>query len=135
MLRDEKLDFWLKNGFNVLFVGKHGVGKTAMIKECFTRNGLVLGETFLYFSAATLDPWVDLVGVPKERVSEDGTPYLDLVRPPFTGHRRRAGRVLRRVQPLAQEDPQRRDGTAPVQVHQRQALPQPQSRLGRHQPD
>lgn len=81
MIRDEKLDFWLMNGFNVLFVGKHGVGKTATINACFTRNGLVLGETFLYFSAATLDPWVDLVGVPKERAGDDGIPYLDLVRP------------------------------------------------------
>lgn len=67
MIRHEKLDFWLKHGLNVLIEGQHGVGKTAMIKACFERNNLVLGETFLYFSAATLDPWVDLVGVPKER--------------------------------------------------------------------
>jgi len=69
-IRDEKLDFWLEHEQNVLFVGKHGVGKTAMIKQCFERHDLVLGETFLYFSASTLDPWVDLVGVPKERITD-----------------------------------------------------------------
>lgn len=76
-----KLDFYLEHGFNVLFVGRHGCGKTTMIKDCFERAGLRLGETFLYFSAATLDPWVDLVGVPKEVKNEDGTSYLELVRP------------------------------------------------------
>lgn len=78
---DKKLDFWFKNGRNVLFVGKHGVGKTALIKSCFERNGLNHGETYLYFSASTLDPWVDLCGVPEKTVSPEGIPYLELVRP------------------------------------------------------
>ncbi len=60
------------NGFNVLLVGGHGVGKTAMVKEVF--DGL--GWTWKYFSASTIDPWVDLVGVPKEK---DGV--LELIRP------------------------------------------------------
>ena len=66
-MRDEKLDFWLKHGFNVCFVGRHGVGKTAMVKACYERAGLVQGSSYLYFSGSTLDPWVDFVGVPKER--------------------------------------------------------------------
>lgn len=80
MQGDKKLDFWFKHGRNVLFVGKHGCGKTASIKQCFERNGLVHGTTYLYFSASTLDPWVDLVGVP-EKVEKDGKVFLDLVRP------------------------------------------------------
>lgn len=60
------------NGFNVLLEGSHGVGKTAMVKEVFDR----LGWNWKYFSASTIDPWVDLVGVPKEK---DGV--LTLVRP------------------------------------------------------
>lgn len=75
-LKSEKLDFWIKNNYNVLLVGKHGVGKTAIIKDAFERAGL----RWKYFSASTLDPWVDLVGVPKEVQSENGN-YLDLVRP------------------------------------------------------
>ena len=75
-LKDEKLDFWIKNHYNVLFVGKHGVGKTSIIKSAFERAGL----RWKYFSASTLDPWVDLVGVPKEIQDENGN-YLDLVRP------------------------------------------------------
>lgn len=61
-IREEKLDFWIKNGLNVLFIGKHGVGKTSMVKDAFERNEL----SWKYFSAATMDPWVDFIGVPKE---------------------------------------------------------------------
>jgi len=74
---EKKLDFWIKNNYNVLFVGKAGAGKTSMIKEAFTK---AFGDKWKYFSASTMDPWVDFVGVPKEREDEKG-PYLDLIRP------------------------------------------------------
>jgi MoxR-like ATPase len=64
-----KLDFWVKSSSNVLFIGKHGVGKTAMVKDAFERNGL----KYKYFSASTMDPWVDFIGVPREKV-EDKAP-------------------------------------------------------------
>jgi len=80
-IRDEELDAFFKAGYNVLLSGKHGVGKTAMIKSCFERNGLIRNESYLYFSTPTLDPWVDLVGVPKEVKGPDGKYHLDLVRP------------------------------------------------------
>ena len=76
MISDAKLEFWIKHNLNVLFVGRHGVGKTATIKQAFDRAGL----RWKYFSAATMDPWVDFIGVPKER-EVDGIQYLDLVRP------------------------------------------------------
>lgn len=59
-----------------MFIGKHGVGKTAVILEAFKASGL----RSQYFSASTMDPWVDFIGVPKE-VTKDGKTYLDLVRP------------------------------------------------------
>lgn len=74
---EKKLDFWIKNNYNVLFIGKAGAGKTSMIKEAFTK---AFGDKWKYFSASTMDPWVDFVGVPKEREDEKG-PYLDLIRP------------------------------------------------------
>jgi len=80
-INDDKLDKWFKNRRNVLFIGKAGVGKTAQIKSCFERNGLELNKTFLYFSTSTLDPWVDLIGVPKETRDENGNTFLELVRP------------------------------------------------------
>lgn len=76
MLKDEHLDFWIDNNYNALFKGKHGTGKTTRIIEAFERAGL----KWKYFSASTMDPWVDLVGVPKE-IKEGGKSYLDLVRP------------------------------------------------------
>jgi hypothetical protein len=60
------------NGFNVLLTGRHGVGKTAIVRECFNN----LGWNWKYFSASTIDPWVDLVGVPKEKNG-----VLELIRP------------------------------------------------------
>jgi hypothetical protein len=75
-MQDTKLDFWIKKNYNVLFEGKHGVGKTARIIAAFDRAGL----KYKYFSASTLDPWVDFVGVPKE-VTENGQTFIDLIRP------------------------------------------------------
>lgn len=62
---------------NVLLSGKHGVGKTAVIKQIFTER---YGDNWLYFSASTMDPWVDFVGIPKEIADEKGH-YLELVKP------------------------------------------------------
>jgi hypothetical protein len=76
-LRPANFDFWIKNDLNVLLRGKHGVGKTAMVVDAFERNNL----KYKYFSAATMDPWVDFIGVPKEMSNGDGESYLDLVRP------------------------------------------------------
>ena len=73
----ETLNFAVENNLNVMLIGKHGVGKTAMIKEVFEKHGL----NWQYFSASTIDPWVDLIGVPKESIDEDGNPFLDIVRP------------------------------------------------------
>jgi hypothetical protein len=80
MITDNKLKFWIENGQNVLFVGKHGVGKTARVIEAFNEAKL----NWLYFSASTLDPWVDFIGIPKEVKDNHGNSYIDLVRPkPF----------------------------------------------------
>lgn len=62
-----KLEFWVKNKQNVLFVGRHGVGKTAIVKDTF--YGLNLN--YRYFSAATMDPWVDFIGIPREKVKDE----------------------------------------------------------------
>lgn len=73
---DKNIDFWIQKNQNVLLRGKHGVGKTARILEAFTRHGL----KYQYFSASTMDPWVDFIGVPREK-TENGVTFLDLVRP------------------------------------------------------
>ncbi len=73
---DKMLDKFIENDRNVLLVGRHGVGKTSLILAAFERAGL----KYKYFSAATMDPWVDFIGVPKEQSDKDGV-YLDLVRP------------------------------------------------------
>ena len=64
------LDFWIKNNLNVLFIGKHGVGKTSLILDAFQGNNL----RYKYFSASTMDPWVDFIGVPRS-MEDDKGPY------------------------------------------------------------
>lgn len=75
---DEKLDFWLQHNWNVLLVGSHGIGKTTVVSQAFDRANL----NWQYFSAPTMDPWVDFIGVPKEKIDPvTGASYLDLIRP------------------------------------------------------
>ncbi len=76
---EKKLDFWIQNNYNVLFKGKAGVGKSALVIDAFNKAGL----KWLYFSASTMDPWVDFIGVPKEVKNEQGQSYLDLIRPKY----------------------------------------------------
>ena len=71
------MDFWVSHGMNVMFEGRRGVGKTAVVKDCFTRNGL----RWKYFSAATMDPWVDFCGIPRA-VTKDGREVLEFVLSP-----------------------------------------------------
>jgi hypothetical protein len=71
-----KLLFWIEKRYNVLFTGKHGIGKTAMILEAFKKAGL----RYAYFSGSTMDPFVDFVGVPLKIEGPDG-PRIELVRP------------------------------------------------------
>jgi hypothetical protein len=76
---EEKLRFYLKNKRNVLLEGRHGTAKTTLICKIFNE---VYGEgNWLYFSASTLDPWVDFVGVPRTVKDEDGEDVLEFVRP------------------------------------------------------
>lgn len=80
MITDSKMKFWIDNNLNVLFIGHAGVGKTARVKKAFDESGL----KWLYFSAATLDPWVDFIGIPKESQDEKGNKFIELIRPkPF----------------------------------------------------
>jgi hypothetical protein len=80
-ISNKKLNFWAENNYNVIFCGRHGVGKTAIIESVFNEHFGQQGKDWLYFSAATMDPWVDFIGVPKEKKDDDGTSYLELVRP------------------------------------------------------
>ena len=79
IINKSRLKQYASLGYNVLFIGKHGVGKTATIKDVFTE---MYGDRWKYFSASTLDPWVDFVGIPKI-VSDEHGDHLKLIRPSF----------------------------------------------------
>lgn len=82
MINQKKLSLYLSNGLNVLLEGAHGVGKTAVVKEVFESANL----KWKYYSAATMDPWVDFIGVPKTVSDENGNEVLELVKPKDLAH-------------------------------------------------
>lgn len=85
-IKTDLLKQYAKEGYNVLLSGKHGVGKTAIIKEVF---GEVFGdqhERWKYYSASTMDPWVDFIGIPKNYTKDDGREVFGIIPPEnFTG--------------------------------------------------
>jgi MoxR-like ATPase len=66
----------VKAGLNVLLIGPRGKGKTAVALAVARASGLQLK----YFSASTLDPFADLVGIPFP-VTDGDRKRLEFVRP------------------------------------------------------
>lgn len=86
MINTEVLKRYTNVGYNVLFTGRHGVGKTALIKEIFTEKFGEMNEGWMYFSASTLDPWVDFIGIPKNYTNDKGQEVFKIIPPEhFTG--------------------------------------------------
>lgn len=61
---------------NILLMGPAGTGKTQSLLESVEIAGL----NCKYMSAATLDPYIDLVGLPVAKDLEDGTQELQMLR-------------------------------------------------------
>lgn len=77
MINHKILETYIDNGFNILIQGKHGVGKTAVLNKACENLGLRLK----YYSASSLDPYTDLVGIPKFSKDENGKDIITSVRP------------------------------------------------------
>lgn len=69
-----KIQDYAKHDLNVLISGLAGTGKTHMIIEAVNNLGL----TLKYYSASTLDPYTDLVGIP---VPQNETKTVEYYRP------------------------------------------------------
>lgn len=77
LVNEKKLAFYVERNLNVLFEGERGVGKTSVIYKTFNEANLRVK----YFSAPTMDPWTDLVGVPSTVVRSDGKEVLRMIPP------------------------------------------------------
>lgn len=77
-----KLQFAYENGLNVIIEGKHGVGKTSIIQNVIENNRLKHNLEYVSFSAATMDPWIDFLGIPRMAES-NGEPVIKLVKPEY----------------------------------------------------
>jgi len=71
------LDQWISANANVLLIGEKGVGKSMQILDSFKRNEL----KFSYFSGATLDPWVHILGIPTVSKQAEGANKVDFALP------------------------------------------------------
>jgi hypothetical protein len=60
----------------VLVIGESGVGKTTMIEEAAETMNLKVA----YFNAPTMDPYLNLVGIPNVRRDKEGRACLEFVR-------------------------------------------------------
>lgn len=76
----DNLDLYIKNKLNCILIGRHGVGKSTILLQLFEKH---FPNNYLYFSTSTLDPWCDLIGIPREQTNQKGEMYLDLLRPKF----------------------------------------------------
>ena len=72
----EQMERWFNSNKNVLIYGDHGVGKTSIIKNYWDSIGI----KYQIFSGATLDPWVDIIGIPK-LVTRNREKVLEFARP------------------------------------------------------
>lgn len=85
-LNTTTLNRYATEGYNVLLSGGHGVGKTAIIKEVFGKEFGEHDVSWKYFSASTLDPWVDFIGIPKNYTNDKGKEVFKIIPPEhFTG--------------------------------------------------
>lgn len=57
------LDKYYDNGLNVMFIGLHGMGKSETVMQFAKKHEI----RFHYVSAALIDPWTDLAGIPTPR--------------------------------------------------------------------
>lgn len=78
MLSSKQILDFVKRGKNVLIKGSHGVGKTGSICSALEQGKI----KYKYYSAPTMDAFVDFVGVPTIKTGDDGSNYMELVRQP-----------------------------------------------------
>ena len=83
IVNTDTLTKYAQEGYNVLMSGRHGVGKTAIIKKVFDEVFGPINVSWKYFSASTMDPWVDFIGVPKNFTREDGVEVLRIIPPEY----------------------------------------------------
>lgn len=70
----KKIQDYMKNDANILISGEAGTGKTQMVTEASKKLKL----NMKYYSAATLDPYADLVGIP---VPQNDSKQVEFYRP------------------------------------------------------
>lgn len=75
---EKRLLFYAEKQYNVLLEGRHGVGKTSLIREVFNK----MGWRSHILNASTIDPYMDFIGVPTRQIDESSAvQYLEMILP------------------------------------------------------
>lgn len=67
----------IENNQNILLRGRHGVGKTSIVKATIESMGL----KYIYLSASTCDPALDFIGIPRPEKDDAGRTVLKFYMP------------------------------------------------------
>lgn len=73
----DAINWTIKNNKNCLLISEHGTGKSSIVLEALKNHKL----KYNYFSAALIDPFTQLTGIPFSAKSSDGTSYIDYAMP------------------------------------------------------
>lgn len=73
-LSEAEMDKFFASGANVLVVGLHGTGKTTSMEDCFRKNKV----PYIKYCGATMDPYLELVGVPHIDKDTKG-PFMEMI--------------------------------------------------------
>lgn len=71
----------IEHGYNIMFTGEHGVGKTAVPSMIFEELYGEKNKNWMYFNCSTLDVWCDLIGIPVDGGEHDGVRFQEYIRP------------------------------------------------------
>lgn len=72
----QELKKYIEARKRVLVIGNHGTGKTMMCKQIAKELGLRL----IYFSCSTLDPYVDVTGIPVPATNDEKQKILEFIK-------------------------------------------------------
>jgi len=85
-LTSRLVEEWIEAGVNVLIQGEYGIGKTTIITKAWEEKIGERNKDWVSFSGATIDPWIDLIGIPRvapksKKANTDGKDHIEYILP------------------------------------------------------
>lgn len=78
-ITDRLVEEWIDAEVNVLIQGEYGVGKTSIITNVWNKKIGERNKDWVSFSGATIDPWIDLIGIPRVAKNKNKSQQEDFI--------------------------------------------------------